>query len=172
MRAATVALVASLVLPACTSPIATPAPSPSGEAATIEPAPSVIAETPRPSPLPTPTPLAPCPAPQKLVADVSVVPLCVAGANVFTENGIGASDLRLVFDQVTEDLAAVQQEFAWTLRGQPTIEVFATTATYTTALVHEFGYSGAAAAYVAEQRKTNAQAVSEAEEILKLEQGK
>jgi hypothetical protein len=110
----------------------------------------VIAETARPSPLPTPTPLSPCPAPQKLVADVSIVPLCVAGANVFTENGIGPSDLRLVFDQVTEDLAAVQQEFAWTLRGQPTIEVFATTATYTTALVHEFGYSGAAAAYVAE----------------------
>ena len=148
MRAATVALVASLALQACTPPVVTPGPSPSAEVATTPPAPSVITET--ASPLPTPTPFMPCPSPQKLVAGMSVVPLCVTGANVFTENGIGPSDLRILFDQVTEDLATVQREFAWTLRSEPTIEVFATTASYTTGLVHEFGYSGASAAFVAE----------------------
>jgi hypothetical protein len=147
MRAATVALVASLALQACTTPIATPAPS---TTTTTLPAPSAVPETPRPSPVPTPTPFTPCPAPQKSVGDTTVIPLCVSGANVFTENGLGASDLHLLFDQVTEDLAAVQQEFAWTFSGQPTIDVFATTASYTTGLVHEFGYSGATATAVAE----------------------
>jgi hypothetical protein len=150
MRAAMVALVAAIALQACAPPVVTPGPSPSAEVATTPPVPSVSTETPRLPPLPTPTPFTPCPAPQKFVADISVVPLCVTGANVFTENGIGPSDLRILFDQVTEDLATVQQEFAWTLRGQPTIDVFATTASYTTGLVHEFGYSGATAAFVAE----------------------
>jgi hypothetical protein len=149
MRAAAIALVASLALQACAPPITTPEPSSSAAVATTPP-PSVVPDTPRPSLVPTPTPFTPCPSPQKLVAGISTVPLCVTGANVFTESGIGASDLHLLFDQITEDLAAVQQEFAWTLRGQPTIEVFETTASYTTGLIHEFGYSGAAAAFVAE----------------------
>jgi hypothetical protein len=154
LRAATVALIASLALPACTAPIATTVPLSSAAVATTLPAPSHTPETaqpsPLPSPLPTPTPFTPCPSPQKIVGGVSVAPLCVAGANVFAENGIGGPDLHVLFDQVTEDLAAVQQEFAWTLRGQPTIDVFATTASYTTGMVHEFGYSGATAAFVAE----------------------
>jgi hypothetical protein len=150
VRAAAVALVASLALQACAAPIAAPVPSPSAAAATIEPAVSATPETPRPSPVPTPTPFTLCPAPQRSVGDTSVIPLCVAGASVFTENGIGYSDLHILFDQITEDLAAVQHEFAWTLRGQPTIDVFATTASYTTGLVHELGYSGATAAFVAE----------------------
>jgi hypothetical protein len=150
MRVATVALVASLALQACASPIATPGESPTAVVAPAETTPAVAPETSRPSAVPTPTPFTPCPSPQKLISDISVVPLCVAGANVFTENGIGASDLHLLFDQVTEDLASVQSEFGWTLRGQPTIDVFATTTSYTTGLVHELGYSGATAAFVAE----------------------
>jgi hypothetical protein len=77
--------------------------------------------------------------------------LCVPGANVSVEASLGGpGDLRVLFDQVVDDLAAVQNEFAWTLRGQPTIDVFATTASYTMGLVHEFGYSGATATLVAE----------------------
>ncbi|MGH2492453.1 MAG: hypothetical protein ACRDF9_13210 [Candidatus Limnocylindria bacterium] len=150
MRAAVIALAASLVLQACASPIATSVPSPTIAVATPEPPISAASATAEPSPAPTPTPFSPCPSPQRFVGDVSLVPLCVPGANVFTENGIEYSDLHALYDQVVEDLAAVQREFAWTLRRQPTIDVFSTTASYRTGLVHEFGYSGATAAFVAE----------------------
>jgi len=174
MRAALVALAASLVLQACASPIGTATPSPrvatasTVAVATAEPPPSVIPTTPQPSLAaataqpslaaataqpsqePTPTPFTPCPAPRGFVGDVAVVPLCVPGANVLTENGIEYSDLHALYDQVVADLAAVQREFAWTLGRPPTIYVFATAASYTTGLVHVFGYSGATAAFVSE----------------------
>jgi hypothetical protein len=51
---------------------------------------------------------------------------------------------------VQDDIAAVLDDFAWTLRGRPVINVFATTESYTVGLVHAFGYSGATAAFVAE----------------------
>ena len=72
------------------------------------------------------------------------------GASVFVENSVAGDDLRVLYDQVTSDLAFVQQEFAWTLRRQPTIDVFATTTSYRTGLIQELGYSGATAAFVAE----------------------
>ncbi|MEP6694672.1 MAG: hypothetical protein ABJB39_08515 [Chloroflexota bacterium] len=151
MRAAFALALAALTAAACAPTVATATPSPVAIAtASTEPTPTVDQSTPRPSLAPTPTPFTPCPAPPKLVADITVVPLCVQGANIFTENAIGPEDLHALFDQVTEDLVAVQREFAWTLRRQPTIDVFATTASYTTGLVHEFGYSGATAAFVAE----------------------
>ena len=150
MRAALVALAAVLALQGCAPTIASPSPSPTVAVSATEPAPSVAPATPQPSPVPTPTPFVPCPSPQKLVGDVSVVPLCVPGANVLTENGIEYSDLHALYDQVVDDLAAVQREFDRTLRRQPTIEVFATTSSYRTGLVYEFGYSGATAAFVAE----------------------
>jgi hypothetical protein len=117
---------------------------------TTESVSSAAPATPQPSPVPTATPSIPCPSPQKLVGDVAIVPLCVPGADVLTENGIGGPDLHALFDQVVDDLAVVQREFAWTLRRPPTIEVFATTASYRTGLVQELGYSGATAAYVAD----------------------
>jgi hypothetical protein len=128
---------------------ATPVPT-AVEVATTEPTPTVDLATTLPAPAPTPTPFSPCPSPQKLVGDVSVSPICVGGANVFVEDAFGLTDLHALYDQVVEDLAAVQKEFAWTLRRQPTIEVFATTTSYRTGLVHELGYSGATAAFVAE----------------------
>lgn len=155
MRAALVALATSLLLQGCASPAAT-LPSPTPVVTAPEPSPSAAAATassvppPTPTPAPTPTPFVPCPAPQRLVGDVALVPLCVRGASVFTENGIGHADLHTLYDQVTDDLAAVQREFAWTLRGQPEIDVFASTRTYTTGLVHLLGYSDATAAFVAE----------------------
>ena len=72
------------------------------------------------------------------------------GANVLVDNALAGPDLHVLYDQVVDDLAAVQHEFAWTLRRPPTIDVFATTASYRTGLVHELGYSGATAAFVAE----------------------
>lgn len=150
MRAAIVALAASLVLQACAAPTATPTQTPTLAAVTSEPPPSVVPPTAQPSVPPTPTPFTPCPAPRGSVGDVTVVPLCVPGANVQTENGIAPSDLHALYEQVVDDLAAVQGEFAWTLRRQPAIYVFATTASYVTGLVHQLGYSGATAAFVAE----------------------
>ena len=150
MRAAFVALAAGLALQGCAPPVAISTPSPVPTVVTAEPAPSETPLAVQPSPLPTATPFAPCIAPQGFVGDVSLVPLCVPGASLRAENGIEYSDLHVLYDQVVEDLAAVQREFAWTLRRQPTIDVFATTASYTTGLVHELGYSGATAAFVAE----------------------
>ena len=151
MRAAFVALAASLALQGCAPAITTSTLSPAAAVATAEPPPSLAAATPQPSPIPTATPFTPCPSPRKVVADISMAALCVPGANVFVEASFGGpGDLHVLFDQVVEDLAAVQDEFAWTLRGQPTVDVFATTASYTTGLVHVFGYSGATAAFVAE----------------------
>jgi hypothetical protein len=150
MRAAFVAVAALLVLQGCAPPIATSTPSPATTLATTEPAITDAPSTPRPSLAPTPTPFTPCPSPQKLLGELSISPICVPGANVLVENGIGGEELHLLYDQVVEDLAVVQREFAWTLRRAPTIEVFATTASYRTGLVLEFGYSGATAAFVAE----------------------
>jgi hypothetical protein len=150
MRAAFVALAAGLVLQGCAPPVAISTPTPAATVATAEPTPSETPVAVQPSPLPTPTPFAPCPAPPGSVADITLVPLCVPGASVRAENGIEYLDLHVLYDQIVEDLAAVQREFAWTLRRQPVIDVFATTASYTTGLVHELGYSRATAAFVAE----------------------
>ena len=150
MRAAFVAVAASLVLQGCAPPIATSTPSPVTTLATTESAPTVDPSMPRPSLAPTPTPFTPCPSPQKLLGELSISPICVPGANVLVENGIGGEELHVLYDQVVEDLAVVQKEFAWTLRRPPTIEVFSTIASYRTGLVLEFGYSGATAAFVAD----------------------
>ena len=155
MRAALALALAAVAAQSCAAvaPEASISPAPASTAAavpTAEPTPTVDRATAQPSPLPTATPFRVCPSPQKIVGDVSLSPICVPGANVLVENAFSYADLQALYDQVVDDLAAVQQEFAWTLRGSPTIEVFATTASYRTGLVHEFGYSGATAAFVAE----------------------
>jgi hypothetical protein len=155
MRAALALALAAVAAQSCAAvtPQASISPAPASTVAavaTVEPTPTVVLATNQPSPLPTATPFRLCPSPQKIVGDVSISPICVPGANVLVENAFEFADLRVVYDQVVADLAAVQQEFAWTLRRQPTVEVFATTASYTTGLVHELGYSGATAAFVAE----------------------
>jgi hypothetical protein len=150
MRAALVALAAALVLQACAAPIAATTPPPTAAPATSEPTPTLDRSTPAPPPAPTTTPFFPCIPPLGFVADIPVIPLCVPGANVQVQNGIAGADLHVLYDQIVEDIAAVQHEFAWTLRRQPAIYVFASAASYTTGLVHLFGYSGATAAFVAE----------------------
>jgi hypothetical protein len=153
MRTALALALAAVAAQSCAAVTPQPSPAPASTAAavaTAEPTPTVDLATAQPSPLPTATPFSPCPSPSKSVGGVSLSPLCVPGASVLVENASGATDLHVLYDQIVEDLAAVQLEFAWTLRRQPTVEVFATTASYTTGLIHELGYSGATAAFVAE----------------------
>lgn len=153
MRAALALALAAVAAQSCAAVTPQPslAPSPTAAAvATAEPTPTVDLATTQPSPLPTATPFTLCPSPPKTVGDVSLSPICVPGANVLVENAFELADLRALYDQVVQDLAAVQHEFAWTLRLRPTVEVFATTASYTTGLIHELGYSGTTAAFVAE----------------------
>jgi hypothetical protein len=149
MRAALALALLAVAAQACAPPVTTPAPPATAAVATAEYAP-IVQATPRSSPLPTATPLAACRSPRKVVGDVAMAPLCVAGADVFTETSIEGPDLRVLYDQVVEDLAAVQREFAWTLHVPPTIDVFATTASYTAGLMTELGYSRVTAAFVAE----------------------
>jgi hypothetical protein len=148
VRAAIVA--AAVLLEACAPTVVAPTPSPATVVmASAEPT-ATPATTPSPAE-PTATPFVPCPSPQKVVADIGMAALCVPGANAFVEtSGISHEGLRLLYDQIVADLAAVQSEFGWTLRRPPEIDVFATTATYRTGLIHVFGYSGATAAFVAE----------------------
>lgn len=155
MRAALALALAAVAAQSCAAITTQPSPSPAPASTvaaviTAEPTPTVDLATTQPPPLPTPTPFSPCPSPPKHVADVRMAPICVVGANVFVENSIEGADLHTLFDQVVDDLAAVQREFAWTLRGQPSVNVFASMASYTTGLVHELGYSEATAAFVAE----------------------
>jgi hypothetical protein len=156
VRAALVALAAALALQGCAPTIASPSlsPSPSASPAVVvsatEPTPSLAPATVPPSPEPTATPFVRCPSPEKIVADIALAPICVPGANVFAESSIGGPDLKALYDQVVDDVASVQREFDWTLRRRPTIDVFATAESYRTGLVQEFGYTGATAAFVAE----------------------
>ena len=155
MRVALALALAALAAQSCVAvtPEASISPTPAATAAavpTAEPTPTVDLATAQPSLLPTATPFRLCPSPPKIVGDVSISPICVPGANVLVENAFEYGDLQVLYDQVAEDLAAVRREFAWTLRRQPTIEVFASTASYRTGLVHELGYSAATAAFVAE----------------------
>ncbi len=151
MRAALALALAAVAAQSCAAVTPQPSLEPASTAAvvaTAEPTPSVDLATTQPSP--TATPFTLCPSPPKIVGDVSLSPICVPGANVLVEHAFEFADLRVLYDQVVEDLAAVQQEFAWTLRLRPTVEVFATTASYTTGLIHELGYSVTTAAFVAE----------------------
>jgi hypothetical protein len=150
VRAALALALAVLTVQACAPPVATATPPPAATATTTEPVSSVPPVTPQASPVPTATPFTPCISPEKVLADVSMANICLPGASVSVETPIGGPDLKVLFDQVVEDLAAVQAEFAWTLREQPRIDVFATTASYRTGLVNVFGYSGATAAFIAE----------------------
>jgi hypothetical protein len=82
------------------------------------------------------------------VADVFV--LCPKGARVEIDATIGELDAAAIVAQITDDLAAVQSEFQWTLRGTPQIDVYATNERYASGLVEAFGYSRATADFLVE----------------------
>jgi len=149
VRAAIV--LAAVLFEGCAPTVVAPTPSPTA-AAVVSAEPAVTpTPTPTSSPEPTATPFVPCPSPEKVVADIGMAALCVPGANVFVEtSGISSEGLHALYDQIVADLAAVQNEFAWTLRRPPEIDVFAASTSYRTGLVHVFGYSAATAAFVAD----------------------
>ncbi|HKY50395.1 MAG TPA: hypothetical protein VJP45_03985 [Candidatus Limnocylindria bacterium] len=153
MRAAVVAIVASIALQGCAPTGVTVVPTPT-TIATLEPSPSVVptaqSTAERSTPVPRPTPFVPCPSPPASVGEITVVPLCVVGANVLIENALTHDDLHALYEQVTADLDAVQREFDRTLRQPPSIYVFATTASYRIGLMHLLAYSEATAAFVAD----------------------
>lgn len=124
---------------AATVPVAVPASPALG--ATEVPGPEV---TPRPSP----TPIAPptCAG----GGDGLTFERCPPGVHIAIDAAIGERDAALIAAQVVDDVAAVQQEFEWTLRAAPRIDVYATTARYAAGLHDVFGYSQATARYLAE----------------------
>jgi hypothetical protein len=79
-----------------------------------------------------------------------VYALCPKGARVDVDAAIGERDASVIVAQIADDLAAVQAEFEWTLRGTPRIDVYATTDRYASGLMTVFGYSRATADFVAE----------------------
>ena len=76
--------------------------------------------------------------------------VCVPGARIDIDAAISDPDAAAIVTQVIADLAAVQAEFEWTLRGSARIDVYATHAAYTSGLQTVFGYSRATAEYVAD----------------------
>jgi hypothetical protein len=76
--------------------------------------------------------------------------VCIPGARIDIDAAIDDADAAAIVAQVIADLAAVQAEFEWTLRGTARIDVYATRATYTSGLQTVFGYSRATAEYLAD----------------------
>ncbi|HUG07247.1 MAG TPA: hypothetical protein VMQ78_11945 [Candidatus Limnocylindria bacterium] len=152
MRTALALAFAALAAQSCVAvgpePSEAPTPAPA-TAVAAEPTSSPTPGPPEPSASPTP-PLPRCAAPERRIGPVELDALCVAGTEVAVERGIAEDDARRLSAQVQDDVTAVLHDFAWTLRGRPVIRVFATTASYTAGLVHAFGYTGATAAFVAE----------------------
>jgi hypothetical protein len=153
-RAGRVALVAWLVIAACAPGVApaavsgspsdrTPAETPS----TAAPPSTASTESPLPTEVASPSPLpARCAAP----ASVDVVAYCPQGARVDIDAAVGERDAAAVLAQVGDDLAAVQREFEWTLKGTPRIDVYASRERYIAGLSSVFGYPRPTAEYLAD----------------------
>jgi len=99
-----------------------------------------------PAPTPTPVVLPLCAG----AATADVYALCPEGARVEIDAAIGERDAAAIVAQISDDLAAVQSEFEWTLRGTPRIDVYATNERYADGLVEVFGYSRATADFLVE----------------------
>lgn len=98
---------------------------------------------------PTPSP-APITLPRCAAAIPGVFALCVPGAHVDIDEAIGETDAAAIVAQISDDLASVQSEFEWTLRGTARIDVYATNERYAGGFVDVFGYSRATADYLVE----------------------
>jgi hypothetical protein len=143
-----------LVLSSCapsarSDPSATPPSAPAATPASVPTAPpAVTPETTPVAPLPSPSPIA---LPLCTGADgLAVFALCPRGARVDIDVQVGERDAAAIAAQIVDDLAAVQQELEWTLRGTPRIDVYATNERYAIGLRTVFGYSRATADYLAE----------------------
>jgi len=149
MRAALAALLVCLALVSCAPG---PAPAAVSAVATATPA----AASPSPAPADTPGPSA-TPSARAIafprcagIAPLDVVAYCLNGARVDIDAAVGERDVAPLLAQIDDDLAAVQREFEWTLRGTPRIDVYATRDRYVAGLAGVFGYSRATAEYLAD----------------------
>ena len=98
---------------------------------------------------PTPT-TAPIALPRCTAAVAGVFALCLKGARVDIDEAIGETDAAAIVAQIGDDLASVQAEFEWTLRGTARIDVYATNERYADGLMEVFGYSRTTADYLVE----------------------
>jgi hypothetical protein len=71
-------------------------------------------------------------------------------ADLFIDRGIGDPDVREIWQQVTDDVGAVEREFARRYFNRPRIYVFGSTFAYATGFNRIFGYSKATADFVAD----------------------
>ena len=128
------------------SPTATAAPS----ASIATPTPTEATDVPVPPVSPGPVPAPPAFPPCQIQPTPMVVTLCIPGAVLRVDARLPDADLGAIFRQVTDDLAAVQAEFEWSLRSTAFIDVYDTNARYASGLRDVFGYSQATADYLAE----------------------
>ena len=132
--------------PAAVAPVTSRQPDPISTAtATPEPAaePTVAAvATPSSAPIELPR----CRAP----LGATLRAFCPAGARIDLDPEIGDVDAAAIVTQVIDDLAAIQSEFEWTVRGQARIDVYATHQRYVDGLQSVFGYSQTTAEYLAD----------------------
>ena len=116
-------------------------------AATASPTESVPATPIPPTRAPTAAPVLPrCAS----AASSDVLTLCIPGARIDIDAAVSERDALSIAAQVADDLAAVQEEFQWTLRGTARIDVYATNGAYAAGLRDVFGYGQATADYLAE----------------------
>ncbi|MEK7863703.1 MAG: hypothetical protein AAB295_10635 [Chloroflexota bacterium] len=156
------ALLGVLLLGACVSAPTTIVATPSATAA-ARPT-TVAAATPSPSPTPSPypphvvaAPVAPTAAPIALpscgalpAAADPVVRLCPDGVELHIDATIPRADMAVIVAQIADDIAAVQREFAWTLRSRAVIHVLADRDRYVAGLRGLFGYGQVTAELVAD----------------------
>jgi hypothetical protein len=131
--------------------VATPVPpaSPASTAATPSEAPA--ASTPPPAPTRSAVPSAPaCARPAAQLGDTPMTALCPPGAELRIALSLSEDDRAAIVTQVSDDLAAVQREFAWTLRSPALLYVVADRDGYVAVLERVFGYGTATAEYVAD----------------------
>jgi hypothetical protein len=162
MRVLVVAL-CGLVVMSCAAVPARVAPSPASPTIAPSIAAAPIAATPSAEPSleatasPAPTPdavpivLPDCPGPARRPAPPRPIRrLCPDGAEVDVDTTLSENDMAAIVAQVSGDLAAVQAEFAWTLRARALIHVLADRDAYVDGLETYFGYSATTAEFVAD----------------------
>jgi hypothetical protein len=125
--------------------VADPLPDAASSPALATPTPEPSFEPAEPAPSPTPVVLPRCAA-----TSPDVIALCLKGARVDVDAAIGEADAAAIAAQVTDDLAAIQAEFQWTIRGSPRIDVYATNERYAIGLMDVFGYPRATADFLVE----------------------
>lgn len=133
-----------------TSPANASAPS-AAEVAEASPGSPATPSTPAsPQPTPRPATVPSCPGTPQPVGDIAMVALCPVGAELRVAASLSDEDRAAIAAQIAEDLAAVQQEFAWTLRSRAIVYVLADRDGYVAALERLFGYGAATAEFVAD----------------------